>query len=101
MSYVGENNYFSFRDGGCEEKNGHAIDSSGAAYLGRVLSGIFSRFSIGCCGFENLPLMYSLCGGISECGKKHYRHTENRTEHCAECCADDKQRSNLAALIAC
>ena len=72
MSYVGENNYFSFRDGGCEEKNGHAIDSSGAAYLGRVLSGIFSRFSIGCCGFENLPLMYSLCGGISECGKNIY-----------------------------
>ncbi|MBR1591948.1 MAG: hypothetical protein IJ666_02930 [Ruminococcus sp.] len=72
MGYVGENNYFSFRDGGCEGKNGHSIDTTGAAYLGRVLSGLFGRFSIGCGGFENLPLVYSLCGGISECGKDVY-----------------------------
>ncbi|MBR6384957.1 MAG: hypothetical protein IKS03_02400 [Ruminococcus sp.] len=72
MNYIGENNYFSFRDGGCEEKNGREISAEQAIFLGKILSGIFSRFSIGCSGFENLPLIYSLSSSISECGKDVY-----------------------------
>ncbi|MDE5854291.1 MAG: hypothetical protein K2H19_04425 [Ruminococcus sp.] len=72
MSYLGENKYFSFRDGYCEVLPKANISSKEAAELGRTIAGFFTRFSIGCSGFERLPILYALCSGISECGKDVY-----------------------------
>lgn len=72
MSYIGENEHFSFRDSSCEILPNAAVSSAEAAELGRTLSRFFSRFSVGCMGFERLPVMYALCSGISECGRDVY-----------------------------
>ncbi len=72
MSYIGENEHFSFRDGSCEVLPNVSVSSAEAAELGRTLSRFFSRFSVGCTGFERLPVMYALCSGISECGRDVY-----------------------------
>lgn len=72
MSYLGENKYFSFRDGCCEVLPKANISSTEAAELGRTIARFFTRFSIGCSGFERLPILYALCSGISECGKDVY-----------------------------
>lgn len=69
MSYLGENRSFSFRDSFCEPVDGTEINSSSAAELGRSISSLFSRFLCGCESEEQLPYLYALCGGISECGR--------------------------------
>lgn len=68
MSYSGENKYFSFRDGYCEALPGVTVNSSEAAEFGRIISGFFKRFSIGCDGFAYNHFLYAICSGISECG---------------------------------
>jgi len=68
MSYSGENQYFSFRDGFCESLPNVTLTSAVMSEFGRTLSGFFSRFCAGCCGFSHTPLLYALCSGISECG---------------------------------
>lgn len=70
MSYIGENKYFSFRDGFCESKI--PVSSTETAELGRTVAPFFTRFSVGTSGFEHLPILYALCCGISECGKDVY-----------------------------
>lgn len=70
MSYIGENQYFSFRDGYCEAKI--PVSSTEASELGRTIAPFFTRFSVGTSGFERLPILYALCCGISECGKDVY-----------------------------
>lgn len=72
MSYLGENKYFSFRDGCCEVLPKVNISSTEAAELGRTIAGFFTRFSVGCSGFKRLLILYALCSGISECGKDVY-----------------------------
>lgn len=72
MSYLGENKYFSFRDGCCEVLPKASISSRETAELGRTVARFFRRFSVGCCSFERLPILYALCSGISECGKDVY-----------------------------
>ncbi len=70
MSYIGENEYFSFRDGYCEAKL--PVSSTEASALGRTIAPFFTRFCAGTSGFERLPILYALCCGISECGKDVY-----------------------------
>ncbi|MCM1132624.1 MAG: hypothetical protein NC340_04040 [Ruminococcus flavefaciens] len=70
MSYIGENKYFSFRDGFCESTV--PVSSREATELGRTIAPFFTRFSAGASAFERLPLLYALCCGISECGKDVY-----------------------------
>ncbi|MDE6790008.1 MAG: hypothetical protein K2J47_11940 [Ruminococcus sp.] len=70
MSYIGENKYFSFRDGYCESKV--PVSSTEASELGRTIAPFFTRFCVGTSGFERLPILYALCCGISECGKDVY-----------------------------
>lgn len=69
MSYLGENGLFSFRDGYCEVLPDTKLDTASAADFGRKASVHFKRFAVGC-GKEKLRhIVYSLCAGISECGK--------------------------------
>lgn len=70
MSYIGENEYFSFRDGYCEAKI--PVSSTEATALGRTVAPFFTRFCAGTSEFERLPILYALCSGISECGKDVY-----------------------------
>lgn len=72
MAYLGENKYFSFRDGFCEAVSEASVTSREAAELGRTLTRYFSRFCVGCDGFGQLHILYALCSGISECGKDVY-----------------------------
>jgi len=72
MSYSGENKYFSFRDGICESLPDVTVSSSAAAEFGRILSGFFKRFSIGCDSFGHNHILYAICCGISECGRDIY-----------------------------
>lgn len=72
MSYIGENNNFSFRDGCCESLPGKNISTADAAGLGRILSRFFQRFSVGCDSFCHNHILYAICCGISECGKDAY-----------------------------
>lgn len=70
MSYIGENKYFSFRDGCCEAVL--PVSSVEAAELGRTIAPFFRRFSAGTSCFERLPILYAVCCGIAECGKDVY-----------------------------
>lgn len=72
MAYLGENKFFSFRDGFCEAASEASVTSKEAAELGRILTRYFSRFCVGCDGFGQLHILYALCSGISECGKDVY-----------------------------
>ncbi len=69
MGYVGENKFFSFRDGYCEALPGAGADTSVAAGFGRLIARRFKRFSIGCDGFRRNYILYAVCSGISECGR--------------------------------
>lgn len=68
MSYLGENNYFSFRDNFCEPLASSTINSVGITAFGRVLASIYGRFAVCCSESRHLPLMFALTSGISECG---------------------------------
>lgn len=72
MSYSGENNLFSFRDGYCETLPGIILSTSDAAEFGRVISHFFKRFSVACDGFCHNYILYAICSGISECGHDVY-----------------------------
>ncbi len=72
MSYCGENNFFSFRDGYCETLPGTTLTSAAASQFGRIISRFFLRFSVGCDGFGYNHILYALCCGISEGGKDAY-----------------------------
>ncbi|MDE5583784.1 MAG: hypothetical protein K2J08_08770 [Ruminococcus sp.] len=69
MAYIGENRCLSFRNSFCEPLPSARFSTSEASDFGRTLSRFFGRFSIGCDGFANLPVLYAVCCGISECGK--------------------------------
>ena len=72
MSYCGENNYFSFRDGSCESLPDKILTASAASEFGRIMSQFFVRFSAGCDGFGHNHILYAICCGISEGGKDAY-----------------------------
>lgn len=72
MSYIGENNHFSFRDGYCESLSGTVSNSSDAAEFGRILAGHFKCFAAACDSFSNTHFLHAVCSGISECGKEVY-----------------------------
>lgn len=72
MCYIGENNYFSFRDGYCESLPGVSIGTAEAAKLGRVIADLFGRFSVGCDGFAHNHILYAISSGIAESGKDVY-----------------------------
>lgn len=72
MSYIGENELFSFRDGYCESKPGAVVTSNSITDLGRILAGRFGRFSAACDSFSHVHLLYALCCGLSECGRDVY-----------------------------
>ena len=57
MGYIGENSYFSFRDGACEPLPERGLASGDMAWLGKVLAGQFRRFSVGCDGFSHTHLL--------------------------------------------
>lgn len=72
MCYIGENNYFSFRDGYCESLPGVSVGTAEATKLGRVISDLFGRFSVGCDGFAHNHILYAISSGIAESGKDVY-----------------------------
>lgn len=72
MSYIGENEYMSFRDGCCESIPGTDFGSSAAARFGRVLAGLYRRFSVACNGFGHNHILYALSSGLAECGRDVY-----------------------------
>lgn len=72
MSYIGENNHFSFRDGYCESLPGISVGTSEAAKLGRVIADLFGRFSVGCDSFAHNHILYAISSGIAESGKDVY-----------------------------
>lgn len=69
MSYIGENNYFSFRDGYCETLPDVKIGTTEAVSLGRIISNIYGRCSLGCDGFSHNRFLHSMSSGIAESGK--------------------------------
>lgn len=69
MSYIGENNYFSFRDGYCEALPQIPVGTAEAMSLGRIIANIFGRFSIGCDSFSYNHILYAISSGIAESGR--------------------------------
>ena len=72
MSYIGQNELFSFRDGRCESLPGKVLSSARAAGFGRVLAGTAGRFIAGCGNYSHTHILYALCSGLSECGREVY-----------------------------
>lgn len=72
MSYIGENEYMSFRDGCCEVLPRSEFGAAGAARFGKILAGLYKRFSIACNGFEHNHILYALSSGLAECGRDVY-----------------------------
>ena len=72
MSYFGENKFFSFRDGYCENLPNVTISSAEMVQFGRTISRFFKRFSVGGEESTNTHILYALCCGLSECGKDVY-----------------------------
>ncbi len=68
MGYLGENNFFSFRDSCCEAVSEAAVSSKEASEFGRCIAGNFRRICVGCEAFRRLNIVYALCCGISEAG---------------------------------
>lgn len=69
MSYIGENNYFSFRDGYCETLPDINIGTSEAMNFGRIMANIYERCSLGCDCFSHNRLLHSMSSGIAESGR--------------------------------
>ena len=67
MSYIGENNYFSFRDGYCEALT--CIGTSEIMNFGRIIANIYESCCLGCDGFSHNRLLHSMSSGIAESGK--------------------------------
>ena len=72
MSYIGENQYFSFRSEGCEALPSASVGSAEVSALGRALTRFYKRFFVGCERFTRLSTLYALCSGISEGGGEVY-----------------------------
>ena len=72
MSYIGEDDHFSYRDGKCELHNKNISPSAAAAFLGRKLALKYRRFCAGCCNYDKVHLLYAVCSGIAESGKDVY-----------------------------
>jgi len=72
MSYLGENNLFSFRDNFCEPIAGKSLNSASAAQFGRTMASEFNSAAIGCADEKLKPLIFAVCSGIAECGGSVY-----------------------------
>lgn len=68
MSYIGENQYFSFRDGFCEPISDKPLSASVCTMLGHTVSPLFRRIAIGCADDSLRHFVFALASGISECG---------------------------------
>lgn len=69
MSYIGENEKFSFRDGFCEPISGADVTSSDISQLGKAAAQHFKRIAVAGEKEQLLRYMYAFCSGVSDCGK--------------------------------
>ena len=72
MSYIGEDSFFSYRDGKCEFVKGCSSLSAAASCLGRKLAVVSKRFTAGCCDYRSVHVLYAICSGIAEAGADVY-----------------------------
>ncbi len=78
MSYLGENNIFSFRDNFCESLPEITVSTSLLAEFGRNIASQFSRVAVACADEKHIHRLYALISGISESGTEVFsaEHTD-------------------------